>query len=187
MFKSSSSSSSEKEKTREEREKTAREKTARERKKAENITKMITLVTKFEKLDKDMTGVVINELKKMVQKKPTEKEEMRGYVLVTKALEKYKAGTLKKVWTDRFKNMTHDEIYAEYKKVNREAEKEVQMAKERQARVKIETEEFNRKYREERKKEREEQKARFAAARLNEKSSSSSSGRRNPSPSYHRY
>jgi hypothetical protein len=183
MFKSSSSSSgSEKEKTREEREKTKE----RQRKKAENITKMITLVTKFEKLDKDMTGVVINELKKMVQKKPTEKEEMRGYVLVTKALEKYKAETLKKVWTDRFKNMTHDEIYAEYKRVNREAEKEVQMAKERQARVKIETEEFNRKYREERKKEREEQKARFAAARLNEKSSSSSSGRRNPSPSYHR-
>ena len=180
MFTSSSSSSS----SSSGRE---REKTQRARKKAENISKMITVVTKFEKLDKDMTGVVINELKKMAVKKPAEKEEMRGYVLLTKALEKYKTVTLKRAYVDRFKNMTHDEIYAEYKRVNREAEKEVQMAKERQARVKIETEEFNKKYREERMKEREEQKARFAAARLNEKSSSSSSGRRrSPPPSYHR-
>jgi hypothetical protein len=61
------------------------------------------------------------------------------------------------------------------------------MEKERQERVRIETEASNRKYREERMKEREEQKARFAMIRLNHKSSSSSSGRRkSPPPSYHR-
>ena len=156
-------------------------------KRGDNMSKIIASIPNFEKLNKDTAGIVIEQLKKMELNKPAEKEEMRGYILATKVLEKYKAKHLGKKYVDRFKGMTHDQKYSEYKKKKNQADKDVQLEKERKERVRIETEASNRKYREERMKEREEQKARFAMIRLNHKSSSSSSGRRNsPPPSYHR-
>ena len=156
-------------------------------KRGDNMSKIIASIPNFEKLNKDTAGIVIEQLKKMELNKPAEKEEMRGYILATKVLEKYKAKHLGKKYVDRFKGMTHDQKYSEYKKKKNQADKDVQLEKERKERVRIETEASNRKYREERMKEREEQKARFAMIRLNHKSSSSSSGRRkSPPPSYHR-
>ena len=184
---SESSSRSSNENNSEKIAKMRREKKKKIIKKGDNISKIIALIPNFEKLDKDTAEIVIEQLKKMALNKPAEKEEMTGYILATKVLEKYKAKNLGKKYVNRFKGMTHEQLYSEYKKNIQDAKKEAQIEKERQERVRIEREESNRKYREERNKEREEQKARLAMIRSNSKSSSSSSGKRkSPHPSYHR-
>ena len=71
-------------------------------KKGDNISKIIASIPNFEKLNKDTAEIIIEQLKKMALDKPAEKEEMRGYILATKVLEKYKAKNLGKKYVDRF-------------------------------------------------------------------------------------
>ena len=140
----------------------------KKRKSADNIVKKITAMTKTDKLDKDTLGIVIEKLKEIELKKRAESEEMRGYLLVREATDKVKqVGNPK--YIHRFKNMTHDQKYLEYKREEQNRKNDEIFEKERKERLKREMEVFNRREREERAKEKEEQKKYFENKRKEEK------------------